>query len=90
MSLCVYCKKARGTERDHLVPKYLRLRFPEFEEDEWIVSACHDCNGKKYTFRFVDEGHEDKIPYLKEVTSYTFLIYRGERISEMFRDVVSE
>jgi len=84
VSVCVYCKKERATERDHLVPKYLRLRFPQFNEEEWLVDSCHDCNGKKYTFRWVPESHEDKIAELKEVTGYTFRVYRGGRVSEMF------
>lgn len=82
---CAYCGK-RAVQRDHLVPKYLRRKFPQFEEEEWIVPACRQCNEIKYTFRFVDPAHEDKIPELKEVTGYTFKVYRGERLSEVFRD----
>ncbi len=83
--ICSYCGNNRGHEnRDHIVPKYLRLRFPQFNDEEWLVDSCHRCNAIKYTFRWVPESHEDKIPFLKEVTSYTFKVYRGERLSEMF------
>ena len=85
MTLCSYCGNNRGHENlDHIVPKYLRRRFPQY--DEWIVPSCHSCNVTKYTFRWLPESHEDKIPELKEVTGYTFRVYRGEKLSEVFDD----
>ena len=85
MTSCSYCG-ARAIHADHVMPKYLRKRFPESEWATLTTPSCGNCNWAKYTFRWVPPSMEDRIPELVELTGQEWHVYRGGPASEMFKE----
>ena len=78
---CAY-HGGRATEIDHIFSRAEGQRQEIARDDEeWIVAACHDCNGRKGTRKLVPPSMAERIPDLNDMTPGRFwLAWDGGKV----------
>ena len=90
MTICEYCKKAKGHTTDHLITRAQARRNPKAayhrNDDRYKVRACLACNVAKGTRLRVPVTHEHLIAELGELTGGVYATFDGT--AEDLREVV--
>ncbi len=75
---CAYCS-GRATEIDHILSRAEGRRAGiERDNEAWIVSACHDCNGRKGTRRLLPPSWAHHHQALEEMTGKKWQVWSGD------------